>query len=47
MSANEFGETPTVYVFPVDHVEGEPYPEDFWDRLQKGLDSVGLDYESA
>ena len=42
---NEFGENPSFYVFPVDHEEGTAYPDDFEERLQKALSSVGLDYE--
>lgn len=44
---NEFGETPSIYVWPVDHEEGEPYPEDFLDRLREGLSSVGIEYEGV
>jgi hypothetical protein len=42
---DEFGETPAFYIEPKDHVEGEPYPEDFLDRLDTGLKSVGLTWE--
>lgn len=44
---NEFGETPTVYLWPKGHVEGEPYPDDFWEKVQKGLKSVGIEYETT
>lgn len=45
--SNEFGEDPSFYVFPVDHEDGTAYPEDFYERLTKGLASVGLDWESV
>lgn len=44
---NEFGETPTVYLWPKDHQEGTAYPDDFWDRVQAGLASVGIEYETV
>jgi hypothetical protein len=44
---NEFGEFPSIYVSPKDHVEGEPYPEDFWDRVEAGLKSVGIEWETV
>ena len=44
---NEFGETPSIYVNPKGHVEGQPYPENFWDLVQQGLDSVGIEWESV
>ena len=42
---NEFGETPSIYVWPYDHEEGDAFPENFWDLVRKGLRSVGIDYE--
>jgi hypothetical protein len=44
---NEFGETPRIYVWPDGHEEGSPYPEDFWKRVQRGLDSVGIEWETV
>ena len=44
---NEFGETPSVYLYPFDHGDGEAYPEDFWDRVTQGLHSVGIEWESV
>ena len=42
---NEFGETPSIYVSPVDHEEGQPYPEDFNEKLSKALADAGIDWE--
>lgn len=42
---NEFGETPSIYVWPKNHEEGEPFPEDFRDRLDKALEAAGIDWE--
>ena len=44
---DEFGETPSIYVWPKDHVEGDPYPEDFWERVRRGLRSEGIESESV
>jgi hypothetical protein len=45
MMADEFGEDPSFYVWPEGHEDGTPFPEDFYDRLSKGLSSVGLSWE--
>lgn len=39
---NEFGESPAFYIEPADHVEGEPYPEDFYERLYEVLGAAGF-----
>jgi len=44
---NEFGETPRIYLWPKDHEEGDAFPENFWDLVQKGLDSVGIEWETV
>lgn len=44
---NQFGETPSIYVWPEGHEEGEAFPEDFWARVGKGLESVGIAWENA
>lgn len=44
---NQFGETPSIYVWPKGHEEGEAFPEDFWERVGKGLESVGIAWENA
>ena len=44
---NEFGETPSIYVWPKHHNEGDPFPEDFWDLVSEGLRSVGIEWETA
>lgn len=42
---DEHGETPTIYVWPIDHEPGEPLPEDFSDKLREALNAGGFDYE--
>jgi hypothetical protein len=42
---DEFGETPTIYVWPKDHVEGDPLPEDFYSRLWTVLRENGFEGE--
>ncbi len=42
---DEFGETPSFYIWPKGHEEGEAFPEDFQERLTKALESVGLEWE--
>jgi len=44
---NEFGETPRIYLWPKDHEEGDEFPDDFWERVTKGLDSVGIEWETV
>lgn len=44
---NEFGETPSIYVWPENHEEGESYGEDFWTRVETGLRSVGIEWETV
>lgn len=44
---NQFGETPSIYVWPKGHEEGEAFPEDFWARVNKGLESVGITWETT
>lgn len=44
---NEFGETPAFYIWPIEHEDGTPFPDDFYDLLRDGLRSVGLDYEGV
>jgi hypothetical protein len=44
---DEFGETPTIYIWPKDHEEGEPFPEDFWKRLGEALDAAGYEWETV
>lgn len=42
---DEFGETPSIYVWPIDHEEGTAFPDDFYGVLGKALASVGIDWE--
>lgn len=44
---NQFGETPSIYVSPENHEEGQAYPDDFWERAEKGLKSVGITWETV
>lgn len=44
---DEFGESPSFYIWPIDHEEGTAFPDDFRDRLRDGLRAVGLDYEAV
>ena len=44
---DEFGETPTIYVWPIDHIEGESLPDDFYTRLGVALTAAGFDWETA
>jgi len=43
--ANEFGEDPSIYVWPTDHEDGTPFPEDFYERLSKALRDNGFEWE--
>lgn len=43
--ADEFGEDPSIYVWPTDHEDGTPFPGDFWRRVTTGLKSVGIEWE--
>jgi hypothetical protein len=42
---DEFGETPSIYVWPADHIEGDSFPEDFWVRVRRGLRAEGIECE--
>lgn len=44
---DEFGESPSFYIWPIDHVEGEPFPEDFYQRVTQALRDAGFDCETA
>lgn len=44
---DEFGETPEIFVWPIDHIEGNPIPHDFYTKLGAALKSVGIDWERA
>lgn len=44
---DEFGEAPSIYVWPNGHDEGASFPEDFWERVTRGLSSVGIEWESV
>lgn len=44
---DEFGENPSIYVNPVGHEEGTAFPEDFWEKLDTALKSVGIEWETV
>jgi hypothetical protein len=44
---DEFGETPSIYVWPIGHLEGDAFPEDFYERLSEALTGAGFDWETV
>lgn len=44
---DEFGETPTIFVWPKDHEEGNPYPKDFYEKMSAALKATGIEWERA
>lgn len=42
---DEFGDPHGIYVWPVGHTDGDPFPKGFWGALGEALDSVGIDWE--
>lgn len=44
---NEFGEFPAFYIWPKDHVDGEPFPEDFQERLYNVLREFDFEVEAV
>jgi hypothetical protein len=44
---NEFGEYTSIYIWPKGHEEGQPFPDDFWNRVRRALDSEDLEYETT
>jgi len=45
--ANEFGEDWTIYVWPTDHEDGTPFPDDMHERLSRALRENGFDWETV
>jgi hypothetical protein len=45
--ANEFGEEPSIYVWPTDHEDGDPFPDGFQSNLDAALKSAGISWEWA
>lgn len=43
---DEYGETMNIYVWPKDHIEGEPYPDDFQRKLSSALEAAGIEWEN-
>jgi len=44
---DEFGEERAFYIWPSEHEEGEPYPEDFYERVYQALRDAGFNCESV
>ena len=44
---DEFGETPTIYVWPIGHEDGDPLPDDFHARLNVALAVAGFAWETV
>ena len=42
---DEYGETPTIYVWLKGHEDGTALPEDFWERLDAALATGGFERE--
>ena len=43
---DEYGETPSFYIWPVNHEEGDPFPEDFYSRVYAALGAAGFEAEN-
>lgn len=44
---NEFGDDPAYYIWPKDQKDGEPFGDDFHERLTRALATENLDWESV
>ena len=44
--SNQFGEDWSIYVWPVDHEDGTPFPDDMYERLDKALRDAGFGWET-
>jgi hypothetical protein len=44
---DEFGETPTYYLWPKGHEEGQPIPEEWYTKLHWLLSEAGIEYETV
>jgi hypothetical protein len=44
---DEFGETPAFYIWPAGHEEGQPFPEDFYARVDTALRAAGFECETT
>lgn len=42
---DEFGQSHSIYIWPMDHEDGQPFPEDFFEVLAKVLDANGFEWE--
>lgn len=45
--ADEFGEEFTIYVWPKNHEDGTPFPNDMWDRINIALTAAGMEWETV
>lgn len=43
--SNEFGEDPSIYVYPLNHKDGDPFPKDFWEKVTRALLAEDIDWE--
>lgn len=44
---DEYGETPTYYLWPKGHEEGEAIPEEWYTRLHAILNNAGIEWEAV
>lgn len=44
---NEWGEDIAFYVWPIDHEDGTPYPDDFYPAVRDALRAAGFDCEAV
>lgn len=44
--SDEFGEERSFWIWPADHEDGEPYPEDFYQKVAEALRAGGFECES-
>jgi len=44
---DEFGEDHAFYIWPQGHEPGQPFPDDFRDRVKRALAAEGLECENV
>lgn len=44
---DEWGEDIAFYIWPTDHEDGDPYPDDFYARVNKVLCDGGFECETV
>ena len=45
--ADEFGEDPQFYIWPTDHEDGTPFPDDFYSAVSRALRAAGFECETV